>query len=252
MSSSGCPVDHSSFAHLAGKTPAGHPPIPSQSQSSSTSSQSSCPVDHSKFQSNPLNPKNMMPDLAQTPAPGQTVDLSTERSTSSIPRGDDKGRRWEYPSPQQFYNALRRKGWETPENEISTMVDIHNFLNEGCWDEVLRWEKLFHCECEDISLLKFQGRPQDLTPKARVFSWFGVEKPFDRHDWTIDRCGKPVRYVIDYYSAPDEAPGVPAFNVDVRPALDSPGAFWDRSRMAFRETWERFFGGDGAGAEGMH
>lgn len=23
--------------------------------------------------------------------------------------------------------------------------------------------------------------------------------PFDRHDWIIDRCGKEVRYVIDYY-----------------------------------------------------
>lgn len=23
--------------------------------------------------------------------------------------------------------------------------------------------------------------------------------PFDRHDWTVDRCGKEVRYVIDYY-----------------------------------------------------
>jgi len=23
--------------------------------------------------------------------------------------------------------------------------------------------------------------------------------PFDRHDWVIDRCGKQVRYIIDYY-----------------------------------------------------
>jgi len=24
-------------------------------------------------------------------------------------------------------------------------------------------------------------------------------EPFDRHDWIVDRCGKEVRYVIDYY-----------------------------------------------------
>jgi cytochrome c heme-lyase len=25
------------------------------------------------------------------------------------------------------------------------------------------------------------------------------EYPFDRHDWIVDRCGKDVRYIIDYY-----------------------------------------------------
>jgi hypothetical protein len=49
--------------------------------------------------------------------------------------------KWEYPSPQQFYNALVRKGWETPEEHVETMVDIHNFLNERAWMEVLKWEK---------------------------------------------------------------------------------------------------------------
>ena len=24
--------------------------------------------------------------------------------------------------------------------------------------------------------------------------------PFDRHDWTVDRCGEEVRYIIDYYA----------------------------------------------------
>lgn len=72
---------------------------------------------------------------------------------------------------------------------------------------------------------------------------FRVEKPFDRHDWTVDRCGTQVRYVMDYYSAPDEAPGMPAFNVDVRPAIDSPSAAFDRSRMLFRNMWDKCFGG---------
>ena len=58
---------------------------------------------------------------------------------SSIPRAKDSSK-WEYPSAQQFYNALVRKGWETPEEHVQTMVDIHNFLNEEAWQEILKWE----------------------------------------------------------------------------------------------------------------
>jgi cytochrome c heme-lyase len=82
---------------------------------------------------------NQMPVLAQTLAPGQAELLPTERVVSSIPR-DTAGTRWEYPSPQQFHNALARKGWETPEEHVETMVEIHNFLNEQAWQEVLKWE----------------------------------------------------------------------------------------------------------------
>jgi cytochrome c heme-lyase len=65
--------------------------------------------------------------------------LSTDRTESSIPR--DGSSKWDYPSPQQFYNALVRKGWETPEEHVDMMVLIHNFLNEEAWNEVLKWEK---------------------------------------------------------------------------------------------------------------
>jgi cytochrome c heme-lyase len=47
---------------------------------------------------------------------------------------------WEYPSPQQFYNALRRKGWNTPVNHVEAMVAIHNRLNEDAWAQILKWE----------------------------------------------------------------------------------------------------------------
>ncbi len=33
----------------------------------------------------------------------------------------------------------------------------------------------------------------------------GGPLPFDRHDWTVDRCGKEVRYVIDFYFDDDKA-----------------------------------------------
>ena len=47
---------------------------------------------------------------------------------------------WVYPSPQQFYNALVRKGWKTPEEHVEAMVLIHNKLNEDAWTDLLRWE----------------------------------------------------------------------------------------------------------------
>lgn len=66
-------------------------------------------------------------------------------------------------------------------------------------------------------------------------------KPFDRHDWTVDRCGRQIRYVLDYYVAPPDEEGNPVFNVDVRPALDSFESVWDRIRMnvrEFRDLWQ--------------
>lgn len=59
------------------------------------------------------------------------------------------------------------------------------------------------------------------------------ELPFDRHDWVIDRCGKRVRYIIDYYGCePQEDRSVPIY-LDVRPAMDSFEACWDRMKAAW-------------------
>lgn len=83
-------------------------------------------------------------------------------------------------------------------------------------------------------LYRFLGRPDDLSPKA----WFkhrvlGYKRPFDRHDWYIDRCGQKVRYVIDFYGG--HSPNSPmAFHLDVRPALDSWSALRDRLCGLFR------------------
>ena len=64
---------------------------------------------------------------------------------------------------------------------------------------------------------------------------FRYELPFDRHDWIIDRCGKKVRYIIDYYDIGDEdlySKGE-FVHLDCRPALDSFEALADRTRVAF-------------------
>jgi cytochrome c heme-lyase len=68
---------------------------------------------------------------------------------------------------------------------------------------------------------------------------FNTEPPFDRHDWVVKRAtGEEVRYVIDYYEAPDGEDGSPVFSLDVRPALDSFGSIKHRVSMATQEAWE--------------
>ena len=68
------------------------------------------------------------------------------------------------------------------------------------------------------------------------------EPPFDRHDWIVKRksTGEEIRYVIDYYSAPDEPDGSPVFSLDVRPALDSFGSVKQRIAFATEEAWASF------------
>ena len=60
------------------------------------------------------------------------------------------------------------------------------------------------------------------------------ELPFDRHDWIIDRCGRDVRYIIDYYDGGKVNKTNYQFTLlDVRPAFDSTTAYWDRMKVAW-------------------
>jgi cytochrome c heme-lyase len=174
---------------------------------------------------NKLNPLNWMPsNISNKPAADQNYNLGFDRERSSIPKGDGTGN-WEYPSPQQMYNALRRKGFDdTQKDAVEPMVAVHNFLNEGAWAEILEWERRFnkgivngvtksvrgeagtvhHAASEEVwdeseapvpQLERFMGRPGQLTPKARMMqaaAWafpnsFSQEPPFDRHDWFVRR-----------------------------------------------------------------
>lgn len=67
------------------------------------------------------------------------------------------------------------------------------------------------------------------------------ELPFDRHDWIVDRCGKDVRYIIDYYDGGSPDDKYRFAILDVRPALDSPTNIWDRVKvccMRWKYEWE--------------
>jgi cytochrome c heme-lyase len=192
-----------------------------------------------------IDSKNQMPALAQQkPAPGQLAKLSTERVPSTIPKGGTDNDTWQYPSPQQFWNALVRKGkTEGAEEEaIDAVIAIHNNMNENTWRQVLAWEAMHPVTRPggEPKLLRFQGRPDELSPKARLKILFGHPAPFDRHDWVVDRGGTEVRYVIDYYhdesgvgqdARPlglEDSKSIRSIKVDVRPALDSFTSVADR------------------------
>ena len=69
-----------------------------------------------------VDPSNMMPPPNQLPAPGQNIDLSTEREVSTIPRASETEDKWVYPSEQMFYNAMIRKGWKVENDELTSGV----------------------------------------------------------------------------------------------------------------------------------
>lgn len=187
--------------------------------------------------SSDIDPKNMMPPANQMPSPDQPFPLPIERQKSSIPN-PATGQTWVYPSQQMFWNAMKRKGWQWGPDDINAkdmdhIIKIHNANNESAWQEVLKWEAMHAAECTDPQLKSFGGKAKDFSPRARFRGLMGYEMPFDRHDWIIDRSGKEVRYVIDYYDG-DLQPGTHKFaNLDVRPAFDSLDAVWDRMKVAW-------------------
>lgn len=106
-----------------------------------------------------------------------------------------------------MYNAMLRKGYtDTPQDAVESMVAVHNFLNEGAWAEIVEWEQIFAkglgrgwelCrkgnenvsiqlarertlselrnsdDLPEPSLVRFQGRPKELSPKARMMQTLG-------------------------------------------------------------------------------
>ncbi|XP_031558379.1 cytochrome c-type heme lyase-like isoform X2 [Actinia tenebrosa] len=206
---SGCPVQHGGNQQL------GEWKSECPASAATASMGGGCPMK----KTDDIDPLNMMPPANQQPSPGQPYPLPTDRVVSSIPKGNSDGEKWVYPSPQMFWNAMVRKGWKWEKddlkpNDMDHIIRIHNANNERAWDEILRWEALH---------VKY-------------------ELPFDRHDWIIDRCGKQVRYIIDYYDIGDEESYKQGefVHLDVRPAFDSPSAILDRMRVAVLR-WSMYF-----------
>lgn len=229
----------------------------------------SCPVpgiSKGKAGASPLLPSPPSSSAAPSPAynakandlsfgqerqPGQRARLSTQREVSTIPNvdvfpehqlvpGEEKKERWVYPSEQQYFNAIKKKGYDYEEAVIPTVLAIHNHVNEVGWGQVREWESLRGCHTPKLKY--FVGRPGDFTPKAYFLnSVYGRTLPFDRHDWIIDRDGKEVRYVLEFYNG-RRVDGKPiSMHLDVRPAIDSPAALVDIASRLYRDHVRPFF-----------
>ncbi|ODQ63834.1 cytochrome c1 heme lyase-like protein [Nadsonia fulvescens var. elongata DSM 6958] len=208
-----CPVDHETRdVWLKSKTPGTVVTGASPGQVIQTSS-----VDIEECSSDKLDQNVIV-------AHGENLTgLSRDREISSIPRADgDKN--WVYPSQEQFFNAMKRKNWDPNARDMETIVPIHNAVNERAWYEILRWEEGRGGEaCGGPTLVSFKGDSKALTPAARWNMLFGAQKPFDRHDWVVNRCGTNVHYVIDFYTGKPNPviPDMPSFYLDVRPKINT-------------------------------
>jgi cytochrome c heme-lyase len=171
---------------------------------------------------------------------------------------------WIYPSERQFYDALIRKNnipaSATSARELATsvasIIPIHNAVNERAWAEILEWEKNAPTSdpgsqsCGGPRLYSFRGLGTEerfLSPRARFNGWMGYQRPFDRHDWVVQRCGgERVEYVIDFYQGKsiypasstasgltDTSTGKLSFYLDVRPKLNSVEGW----QMRFSRFW---------------
>jgi len=251
---------------------------------------SSCPVKATKDQQLPQSIEEAAKH-SHSPHTGQKIPLSTVRTVSSIPRTNSPPnevphhqpklseqnernlvQNWIYPSEQQFFNAMQRKGWNLPpdtELTVPHVVRIHNAVNEKGWRDVLEWEKIRGNE--QPRLVRFIGRPNDLSPRARFNSMILMKKaPFDRHDWFVDGgdSSDERRYVIDFYSGEtSEGPkglfsnlwsteldkegrgeekfgdrkknlnSPPSMYIDARPALDNVDVVCDHAFMLMKNTF---------------
>ncbi|KOB63339.1 hypothetical protein PFHG_05120 [Plasmodium falciparum HB3] len=109
---------------------------------------------------------------------------SDGKEKSSIP---SKNGSWYYPSQKQFYTQQKKKGKEQ-------------------------------------KLIKFVGYPTKLSIKAFMLTLIGYNKPFDRHEWYIDRCGNTIKYIIDYYDGKKEKNSAVSIYIDARPQLNHQNA----------------------------
>ncbi|KTW29715.1 hypothetical protein T552_00922 [Pneumocystis carinii B80] len=189
-----------------------------------------CPINKNLGILNPEKPVFFEQDLK---------NLSNKREISSIPKADGKnGEFWVYPSERMFFQAMRRKNWDPKADDMQIVVPIHNAVNERVWREIISWEKGWGSEkCGGPKLIKFEGKSSKMSPKARMLKLLGYKPPFDRHDWKIDRCGKEVTYIIDFYSGKKEGELL-SFYLDVRPKLDMNGGYM-RIIRGFREFFQK-------------
>ena len=227
----GCPM-----AKRPGSSPSSPPTPPSSSSSSSEPPDTPhshvvpAPTSYSPFTSAPLLESGLSPQGEST-------------SPLSIPaagRGNSPdGSEWLNPSPNALFRALRRASKPIEAADAVDVSRVHDAVTANTWACIEEYEGEHRGACkEGATLARFYGMDGIYSYKAQfVHRVLGGPLPFDRHDWVVDRCGKEVRYVIDYYSveeANEEGEVEVSYSIDARPAPTLEG-MWDRGRMAFRK-----------------
>ena len=66
---------------------------------------------------------------------------------------------------------MKRKGYNPAEKDVPVILAIHNLVNEKGWSKILQWEDLIGCKAP--KLIRFVGRPKDLSPKAYFLNMLG-------------------------------------------------------------------------------
>lgn len=53
---------------------------------------------------------------------------------------------WIYPSEKMFFEAMKRKGYQSEARDMKMIVPIHNAVNERAWKEIKEWERPWGAE----------------------------------------------------------------------------------------------------------
>ena len=164
--------------------------------------------------------------------------LSTSRVVSTIPNRDGN---WAYPSEEQFYRNAVAKGHSVDPVDMEAVVGIHNAVNEETWRRIVEIEnRLHHAICPaGPKLVRFVGKPGETSLKAQLkHSLGGFVLPFDRHEWTIDRCGTgQFKYDVDFYDGPRDPSGKVNIFIDARPKLNTFAGLFDTLRSSFHSVF---------------
>ena len=230
---SSCPIDPvARAAWLEKAVQAGssspHPLPRSSAQPQSEPSKKTRPLSHDREIS--TIPRADPSPASRTPNPTSHSPANHEQETGAhAPTGN-----WIYPSEKMFFDAMRRKRYDPRAADVASIVPIHNAVNEKAWAEIRAWEARFpwaaraNAACGGPRLYSFSGDSTCTSLRARWNALLGYRKPFDRHDWVVQRCGGAgVEYVIDFYEGRSGGKAGLSFYLDVRPKLNS----WEGWKM---------------------
>ncbi|KAK3621174.1 Cytochrome c1 heme lyase [Elasticomyces elasticus] len=93
----------------------------------------------------PLNPAEQAA-LPTTQKPTASHGSPPANAQSDTGYDKDSGN-WIYPSQDQFFKAMRKKGHEAEANDMETIIPIHNAVNERAWAEIKAWEAPYSKDC---------------------------------------------------------------------------------------------------------